>query len=336
MKRFNMILGLTLALAAAGYAEKKTLIDFSQLVGDQEGKLHGPTTVDFSKQAGTSYTEEEKAAMKVSLAIDSWEVELASSARTVRNQTQSLVKSAPVSEKTTGNFGGKNVMGVRVHFPEYQVNSYAIIKPPFEIPAYATAEGTQDAKPGSKFDGFGVIKNVGVIKSIQVNVLGRNFPNGLSLLLEDQNGVDQQIFIGYMNFEGWKALQWNNPNYQTDVRNRELFSAPLYPKSEPFVKLKGLIIHRDSAQEGGDLVSYFGDIQVIYDKAVLDRETDVDDETIWGIRTKREEDARNFELARLGNLQVLRKLEEQKMATADDSFDAQAGTTTTAAPAATN
>lgn len=329
MKRFNMILGMTLALATAGFAEQGTLIDFAQLVPDQNN-LHAATVVDFSKQAGTSYTAEEKAAMRVSLAIDSWEVELASSARNVRNQTNSQVRSSEVKGDAS-KFAGSRVMGVRVHFPEYAVNSFAMIKPPFEIPAYATQEGNTEAKPGSQFDGFGVIKNVGVIKSIQLNALGRNFPNGVSLVLEDQNGVEQQIFMGYMNFDGWKAIQWNNPNYQTDVRNRELKADPLYPKSAPMIKLKGLIIHRDSAQEGGDFISYFKDIKVIYDKAVIEKNVDVDDEAIWGILRKREEDARNFELARLGNLQVLRRLEELKMASPDDSFDAEAGSTQPAA-----
>ncbi|OHD12794.1 MAG: flagellar protein [Spirochaetes bacterium GWB1_48_6] len=328
MKRFNMILGMTLALATAGFAEQGTLIDFSLLVPDQDN-LHAATAVDFSKQAGTSYTAEEKAAMKVSLSIDSWEVELASSAKTVGNTTNSMVRASEVKGDAS-KFAGSKVMGVRVHFPEYAVNSYAFIKPPFEIPAYATQEGNTEAKPGSQFDGFGVIKNVGVIKSIQLNALGRNFPNGVSVVLEDQNGVEQQVFIGYMNFDGWKALQWNNPNYQSDVRNRELYHSPLYPKSSPMVKLKGLIIHRDSSQEGGDFISYFKDIKVIYDLAVIEKNVDVDDEGIWGILQKREEESRNYELARLGNLQVLRKLEVLKMATDKDAFDAEA-----AAPAAT-
>lgn len=318
-----MILGMTLALATAGFAEQGTLIDFAQLVPDQDN-LHAATAVDFSKQAGTSYTAEEKAAMKVSLAIDSWEVELASSARTVGNQTNSVVKSSEVKGDAS-KFAGAKVMGVRVHFPEYAVNSYALIKPPFEIPAFATQEGVADAKAGAQFDGFGVIKNVGVIKSIQLWALGRNFPNGISLVLEDQNGVEQQIFIGHMNFDGWKALTWNNPNYQTDVRNRELFASPLYPKSSPMVKFKGIIIHRDATQEGGDFISYFKDIKVIYDKAVIENNVDVDDEAIWGILNKREEMSRNQELSRLGNLQVLRTLEKQKMATDADSFDSQAG-----------
>jgi hypothetical protein len=173
---------MTLALATAGFAEQGTLIDFAQLVPDQDN-LHAATIVDFSKQAGTSYTAEEKAAMKVSLAIDSWEVELASSAQTVGNTTNSMVRSSDVKGDAS-KFAGAKVMGVRVHFPEYAVNSYAMIKPPFDIPAFATQDGNTEAKPGSQFNGFGVLKNVGVIKAIQLNALGRNFPNGISVVVD--------------------------------------------------------------------------------------------------------------------------------------------------------
>jgi len=342
MKRFFTILGVALFLASSGaFAEQATLIDFSKLIGEGDSGLHVQTTIDYSRQAGSAYSAEDKAKMKISLAIPSWEIQLASSSQTVDNQTLSQITAAPVKQDAA-KFGGDTVMGVRVHFPEYGINSYAIIKPPFTIPAYATATDAkaQNAKPGSQFDGFGVLKNVGVIKSIQINILGRNYSNSLSLLLENELGQEQEIFMGYLNFDGWKALQWNNPNYQTQVRNRDVKVLPLYPRSAPFLKLKGIVIHRDAAQDGGDIVSYIHDIKVIYDQAVVDRNSDVDDEAVWGILKQREEAQRNFELAKLGNLQVLRALEVKKMAK-ESGFDlpapAAAAATTPAAstPAAT-
>ncbi len=315
MKRFFTILGVALFLANSAFAEQATLIDFSKLIGEGDAGLHAQTTIDYSRQAGSAYSAEDKAKMKISLAIPSWEIVLASSSQSVENQTLSQITAAPVKQDAA-KFGGETVMGVRIHFPSYGVNSYAIIKPAFTIPAYATLEGStdQNAKAGSQFDGFGVLKNVGVIKSIQINILGRNFSNSISLLLENELGQEQEIFMGYLNFDGWKALQWNNPNYQTEVRNRDVKVLPLYPRSAPMIKLKGIVIHRDAAQDGGDIVSYIKDIKVIYDQAVVDRNADVDDEAIWGILKAREESERNFELAKLGNLQVLRSLETKKMA----------------------
>jgi hypothetical protein len=336
MKRFFTVLGVALFLASGTFAEQATLIDFSKLIGEGDSGLHAQTTIDYSRQAGSAYSAEDKSKMKISLAIPSWEITLASSSQTTENMTLSQVTAAPVKQDAA-RFGGETVMGVRIHFPTFGINSYAIVRPPFTIPAYATlGDGKdQNAKAGAQFDGFGVLKNVGVIKNIQVNVLGRNYSNRLSLLLENENGEEQEIVMGYLNFDGWKSLQWNNPNYQTEVRNRDLKVQPLYPRSAPFLKLKGIKIHRDAAEDGGDVVSYIKDIKVIYDQAVVDRNADVDDEAIWGILKQREESARNFELSKLGNLQVLRALEVKKMAK-ETAFDQAApAAAAAAAPAAT-
>jgi len=335
MKRFFAILGAALFLANSGaFAEQATLIDFSKLIGEGDTGLHAPTVIDYSRQAGSAYSAEDKTKMKISLAIPSWEVLLASSAQTTENTSQSYISAAPV-KADAAKFAGETVLGVRIHFPTFGINSYAVIRPPFTIPAYATlGDGKdQNAKVGAQFDGFGVVKNVGVIKSIQVNILGRNYSNSLSLILENESGEEQEILMGYLNFDGWKSLQWNNPNYQTEVRNRDVKVLPLYPRSAPFIKLKGIKIHRDAAQDGGDIVSYIHDIKIIYDQAVLDRNSDVDDEAVWGILKQREEAYRNFELSKLGNLQVLRALELKKMAK-ETSFDAPAAAAAaTAAPA---
>jgi hypothetical protein len=328
MKRSFTILGLALLLANSGaFAEQAVLIDFSKLTGDAQTGLHAATVVDYSRQAGSSYSAEDKATMKISLALANWEVELSSSSRSVENQTQSFVKASPV-KADAAKYAGETVLGVRIHFPSYGVNSYGIIKPPFTIPAYQTLEGDQNAKVGAQFDNIGVLKNVGVVKSIQINVLGRNYSNSLSLLLENELGQEQEIFMGYLNFDGWKSLTWNNSNYQTEVRNRDIKVTPLYPRSAPFIKLKGILIHRDASEDGGDVVTYIKDINVIYDKAVLEVNSEVDDEVVWGILKQREERARNFELSKLGNLQVLRTLEIKKMAK-ESEFTTAASTTTT-------
>jgi len=121
------------------------------------------------------------------------------------------------------------------------------------------------------------------------------------------------MFMDYLQFDGWRTLTWNNPNYVTDVRNRQLRVFPLYPKGMPYLKLVGLVIYRDAQQEGGDLVTYFRDITITYDKAILDTTRDINDESIWGILKQRQEARRLAELKRLGNIQVLRFLEQQKM-----------------------
>jgi hypothetical protein len=334
MKRLfiYVVVGLLLLGGTALFADESVLIDFTKLGADQAlGASKTPTEntatlVDYSGVAGASFTDEEKAAMKSSLALANWQVTLASSARSISNQTATMTKEAVTSAKAK-QFNGedmanKKVLGVRIHFPMEPFNSWAIIQPPFDIPAYADKDSLQgnklvvadaDKGLGAKFNGSGVVKNVGVLKSLSLTVYGANFPNGIGVVIADQDGTEQTLFMDYLQFDGWRTLTWNNPNYITDVRNRELRKYPLYPKGEPYMKLVGIIIYRDAAQEGGDFVTYVKDIKVTYDKAIIESQRDINDEAIWGILQQRNEARRLAELKRLGNIQVLRFLEQQKM-----------------------
>jgi len=331
MKRLCILIGVALLLiSVSAVAEKSILIDFSMLIKDatlgdnEEATENGDTLIDFASVAGSTFDEETKAKMKTSLSLDNWEVILASSARTVQNQANSMTKDSVTSESAKPFEGeemaNKHVMGIRVHFPMPSYNSYAIIQPPFEIPAYAVKTELQGEKLvevegdlGTKFDGKGVVRNVGVLKSVEITVFGSNFPNGFGVILKDQNGKEQQIFMDYLQFDGWRKLVWNNPNYITEVRNREVKKYPLYPKSEPFRKLAGMIIYRDSMQEGGDIIVYVKDIKITYDKAILEPVRDINHEAIWGILSARQDARRRAELRRVGNKQVERYLEGLKM-----------------------
>lgn len=324
-KSVLFVLIAVMFVGTVAVADEAVLIDFAQLVRNYpaDDPMHNERTLlDFSSVAGTSFTDEEKLEMRVSLAIDSWEVNLASSSQNVSTISNSMVRSAPVREGAS-RFGGETVMGVRVNFPTEPFNSWAMIRPPFEIPAYADvdevqADGTlvvaqEEVGRGRKFDNFGVVKNVGVLRSVSMNVHGLNFPHGISIILQDENNNQHEIFLGNLQFDGWRTLEWRNPNYITEVRNRELRVFPLYPNLTTMRKLIGIRIYRDAAQSGGDFITYIKDISMTFDRAVLQLERDVDDEAVWGILQERERNRREAELRRLGNIQVLRFLEQRRM-----------------------
>ena len=330
-----LILVVIAMLAVPLFAEEGVLIDFSQLAADMTiGESETPnqnqrTLMDFRGAAGPSFADRYGDIMKTSLAIKNWEVTLASSSRNVTNVTNSFTREA----KSKGFFGDEvTVMGVRIHFPVEPFNSWATVKPPFDIPAYenstVTSDGTIEpiqsdgmtsvrSRFESQEDGpaYGVIKNVGAIREVKVRVYGLNFPHSLTTILIDNFGNERNIFMGYLNFDEWNELVWINPAYLTEVRNRELRLYPLYPYSTPFVKFGGFLIQRDASRPGGDFVTYFKDVSIIYDKAVLDTERDIDDEAVWNIIETREEARKVFEMERFGQNQVLRYLEQQKQAT---------------------
>ena len=317
MKRILVCFIAFLVITNMVFAEEAILVNFDELVDDYQGD-HQATLIDYSVVAGTRFTDEEKEMMKMSLFIPNWKIELSSSSQTVLNNQMSYVRAVTVADNAT-RFSGEQVMGVRVHFPEAPFNSYAWIKPPFQIPAYATNDFIDNPIKGSQFDGYGVKKNVGVLKNVRMNVYGMNYPFGLAVVLRDENENTQEIPLGYLDFDGWRELSWANPNYIVDVRNRTLKKQPLYPRTSPLVILDSIQVYRDAMQEGGDFIGYIKDVTITYDQAIVeDLDSDLRHEEIWGILNKREELRRQHETARLSNIEILRYLEEKKMHKEDE------------------
>ena len=323
-----------LLVGGVAFAEEAVLIDFTQLDADCVVNDNGDptqnkrTVMDYSVSAGHTFTEDQKDLMKTSLALPEWEVQLNSSAKSVKGLAESVVKVAPVKETADVPFAGKNVMGVRIEFPEWNANANAKIVPPFDIPAYeplADADDNgvrqiptdeQSASGKTLFeDGYGVVKNVGTLKSISVTTMGMNYPHKLYVLLSDNDGVERRYLMGDLGFDGWKELTWTNPQYISEIRTREVRVYPIYPRGMPFVKFEGFQVARDAAQIGGTFIGYFKDVKIIYDKALLTTERDIADEDLWGIITKKENARQNHEMQKFGNKQVDRYLERAKQAT---------------------
>jgi len=330
MKRIIILLAIALVTAGMLIADEAILIDFSKLTADIRVKLDSNdqdttpnqnrrTIMDYGQVAGGTFTNEQKGLMKTSLAIENWEIKFNSSSRTIENISNTYTKESPSKQWGT-------VMGVRVHYPVDYAYSKATIKPPFEIPAYEPTgtidddgnlqQSDSDGITGpSRFEQeYGVVKNVGTIRSVAINAYGLNFPHGLNVILIDNEGNEKVCFMGYMNYDGWAELTWNNPQYIFEVRNRDLRLYPLYPTTSPFVKFGGIRLDRDADRAGGDFVAYFKDVKIIYDKAVLDTDRDINDEEIWGIINQRETEKKIFEMERFGQNQILRFLDSQKQA----------------------
>lgn len=324
MKKTLMFFVAALLFSAALVAEKTVVIDFALLNADAEdgSGQNARTIMDFGAVAGSGYDNDQKAMMRTSLAISEWEVVLNSSSRNPIAVAVSHAAEAEVSGEAQ-KYTGQKLMGVRINFPVWASNANAVIKPSFLIPVYERLnEGADEKKSDARrFEGgYGVVRNVGVIKSISVNTYGMNFPHGLYVILRNQNDEVKRYFMGYLLFDEWRELVWNNPNYVTQVKSREVRIYPAYPTELPFVTFEGFLVTRDASHEGGDFVGYFKDVNIIYDKAVLNTVRDFADEDIWGIQSKRNFDRKRIEVARFGQQQVLRFLEKEKMAK-ESGFD---------------
>lgn len=333
-KTLGLFAAAMLLVGGVAFAEEAMLIDFTLLDvdcceddnGNPQQNKH--TVMDYSVSAGATFTEEQKGLMKTSLALHEWEILLNSSAKTVSSLADSKVVAAPVKGEADVPFAGKNVMGVRIVFPTWNANANARIVPPFDIPAYEPLadaddngerqEQTEEQKGSDKTlfeDGYGIVKNVGTVKAISVTTMGMNYPHALYVVLSDNDNVERRYFMGFLGFDGWKELRWDNPQYISEIRNREIRVYPIYPRGLPFVKFRGFQITRDAAHIGGDFIGYFKEVRVIYDKAILSSDRDIADEDLWGIIAKKEDARQNAEMLRFGNKQVNRYLEKAKLAT---------------------
>ena len=351
MKRTSILVAIALLfIGAFAVAEEAILVDFALLNADIiADKTSGAmtqnrrTVMDYATVAGTAYTDEQKALMRTSLAIGQWEVVLNSSSRSTTADAVSHAAESKVSDEAK-SFAGQTLMGVRIEFPMWAHNASATIKPTFNIPVYEPLaqvddqgnlqEPTDEEKASGKGrfeDGYGVIRNTGVIKSIAVNTYGMNFPHGLYILIRNEKDEVKRYFMGYLLFDGWKELIWNNPSYLTDVRRRETRIYPAYPTALPHCAFEGFVVTRDATHDGGGFVGYFKDVKLIYDKAVLNTVRDFADENIWGIQSTLNNERKQREVSRFGQTQVLRFLEKEKMAP-EASFTPSAG----AAGAGTN
>lgn len=272
MKYMLLAALLVLGSFSSLFAVEETLIDFSQY----EAKLAQDGV--YAKERGTRKDLDENMIPRFNITVDDmkiekWIVELNSSAKSVQAKLYSMTKAV----ETKGLVGAKRtVLGARVHFPEWSFSAWAKIAPPFEFPTYKADGSFANVNNG-------LVKNTGQIYQISVEVNGRNYNNALILKLKNEYDIEEEYFMGYLFFQGWRRLIWKNPHYISNVDLREIMRLPLYPKSVPYKKLSSFVIYRHGDQWGGDFVVYIANVKVAYDLAVLEEETDVDDEKYWKI-----------------------------------------------------
>jgi len=291
MKIRSAAIAITFFCASFVSAEIGVLVDFGTIENYPESSHQDKYTKEVIKVISAG-----------DFLLDKWRIELASSSRTAKNMEFSFTKA--VDSRNLGR-----VLGVRVHFPTSRFNSWAKIKPPYPIEAFSGESGDANENKG-------ILRNVRVIKTIEVRARGRNFKHNLTLFLTDHRGKTRSVFMGNLYHHDWKILRWDNPNYITTVRNRVLQRSPLYPWDIPLIKLESIMLSRHMDEPGGDFVTYIKDIVVTYDLAI-DLETkaaeDIDDEAVWGILKEVNQNRKQVEAKKIKELNYLIEYEKATM-----------------------
>ncbi len=108
----------------------------------------------------------------------------------------------------------------------------------------------------------------GIAKTISVWVVGRNFNHRLYVVLRDQFGGQLQLYMGRLNFSGWKQLTVAVP---PTINQRDV-----HYLHRTGIQIVGFLIEPDLLETYGQYYVYFDDLRVLSD-LFNEQSRDVDD-----------------------------------------------------------
>ena len=114
----------------------------------------------------------------------------------------------------------------------------------------------------------------GITKTVSVWVAGRNYNHRLVLLIEDFFGRPFELFMGTLNFQGWRQLTVAVPPQARDGING-IVQRDYHYNSNMGIKITGLRVDVDPFQAQGSYYIYFDDLRAVTDLfAENDRDPD--------------------------------------------------------------
>ncbi|MDR1899441.1 MAG: flagellar filament outer layer protein FlaA [Treponema sp.] len=115
----------------------------------------------------------------------------------------------------------------------------------------------------------------GIAKTVSLWVVGRNYNHELKLLLQDFFGRDYELYIGRLNFQGWKKLTVAIPPQAEDGFNG-IVQRNYHYNSALGIKITGFRIDCDPMEAYGSYYVYFDDLRAVTDLFAEDNR-DADD-----------------------------------------------------------
>jgi hypothetical protein len=145
----------------------------------------------------------------------------------------------PIPEEEGMNIPDQHVFGTRVDYLRRGYNSFTI-RPVRPIPIE------------------------GITKTVSVWVAGRNFNHDLVLLIQDYFGRNYEIYVGKLNFQGWKKMTVAIPPQSTDGVNGVIQRSYHY-NNQMGIKIMGFRIDCDPLEAYGNYYIYFDDLRAVTD-----------------------------------------------------------------------
>jgi hypothetical protein len=104
----------------------------------------------------------------------------------------------------------------------------------------------------------------GITKTISVWVAGRNYNHELKILIQDFFGRPFELYMGKLNFQGWKRLTVAIPPQAEDGRNG-IVQRNYHYNNQLGIKITGLKVECDPSEAYGSYYIYFDDLRAVTD-----------------------------------------------------------------------
>ncbi|MCL2609062.1 MAG: flagellar filament outer layer protein FlaA [Treponema sp.] len=114
----------------------------------------------------------------------------------------------------------------------------------------------------------------GITKTISVWVAGRNSSHELRILVRDILGRTHSIYMGDLNFQGWRQLTAVIPAQSVDGRSGVVQRSHTNTSIRPGIEVLGFRVHTDLTDSIGSYYIYFDDLRASRDMFALGRDED--------------------------------------------------------------
>jgi hypothetical protein len=161
----------------------------------------------------------------------------------------------PIKEEEGLDIPDKYVLGTRVDFLHRGYNSFTIY-PMRPVPIE------------------------GITKTVSVWVAGRNFNHELNLLIEDAFGRYFELYMGKLNFQGWKRMTVAIPPQALDGIHG-IVQRNYHYNDMMGIKITGFRIDCDPMEAYGSYYVYFDDLRAVTDLFAEDIKDKDDPSDMW-------------------------------------------------------
>lgn len=104
----------------------------------------------------------------------------------------------------------------------------------------------------------------GITKTISVWVVGRNYNHTLKIMVQDFFGNEFELFMGKLNFQGWKKLTVAIPPQSADGKSG-IIQRNYHYNSFMGLKVVGFKVECDPMEAYGSYYIYFDDLRAVTD-----------------------------------------------------------------------